>query len=230
MSCVLSIDQGTSGTKAVLIADDDSILGIEEYVLTPRYASGGVVEQDPIQLWDSIIRPAKKLVLESGVTPDIVTIANQGESVLAWDRDTGEVLSPIIVWQDARAASVTERVKEHSEDIERKTGLRLDPYFSAPKMRWIRENLTDDGVVTTTDTWLVHKLTGEFVTDHATASRSLVYNLESLDWDGELLALFGLEGEVLPQIVRNDQVVGTTAFLGGEIPVGGLVTDQQAAL
>ena len=106
----------------------------------------------------------------------------------------------------------------------------LDPYFSAPKMRWIREEWTTDGTVTTTDSWLVHRLCGAFVTDASTASRSLVLDLDGLAWDSELLELFGLAGEELPRIVACDEVVGTTTVFGGEVPVAGLIVDQQAAL
>jgi glycerol kinase len=160
-----------------------------------------------------------------------VTLANQGETVLAWDRATGHPLSPAIVWQDRRAESVCAELADRREWMAQRTGLVLDPYFSAPKMAWLRRHVTGDGVVTTTDTWLVHHLTGEFVTDPSTASRSLLLDIDRVNWDGELLETFGLAGEQLPELVANDQVVGATrAFGEDEVPVTGLVVDQQAAL
>ena len=110
------------------------------------------------------------------------------------------------------------------------TGLVLDPYFSAPKLRWLRDHVTTEGVVTTTDTWLVHRLCGAFVTDVSTASRSLVLDVDDATWSDELLGIFGLESEVLPEIVACDDVVGTTRAFGGDVPVTGLIVDQQAAL
>jgi glycerol kinase len=114
--------------------------------------------------------------------------------------------------------------------VAERTGLVLDPYFSAPKMRWLRDNVTGAGVVTTTDTWLVHRLCGAFVTDASTASRSLLTDLDSVTWDHELLGLFGLDVEELPEIVPSDAIVGTTSAFGPDVPVAGLIVDQQAAL
>jgi glycerol kinase len=134
------------------------------------------------------------------------------------------------VWQDRRAAEICARHGDFAELVRSRTGLVLDPYFSAPKMRWIREELTTDGVVSTSDTWLVHRLTGEFVTDVSTASRSLITDLDTVTWDPELLELFGLAGEPLPRIVACDEIVGETTAFGAPASVGGLVVDQQAAL
>jgi glycerol kinase len=159
-----------------------------------------------------------------------VALANQGETVLAWDRTTGEPLTKALVWQDGRSRSVTDRLAEHASVVASRTGLVLAPYFSAPKMRWIRENWTSEGVVTTTDTWLVNQLCGAFVTDASTASRSAAMAIDDVGWDPELLDIFGLQGEDLPRIVASDEVVGTTTAFGGELPVTGLIVDQQAAL
>jgi glycerol kinase len=169
-------------------------------------------------------------VTEAGVRVDCVTLANQGETVLAWDPGTGEPLTPAIVWQDRRAARICAERRDSAELVRRRTGLVLDPYFSAPKMRWLREEVTTDGVVTTSDAWLVHRLTGEFVTDVSTASRSLITDLDTVTWDPELLELFGLKGESLPRIVACDEIVGETTVFGSPAAVGGLIVDQQAAL
>ncbi|GAA4057157.1 FGGY family carbohydrate kinase [Actinomadura miaoliensis] len=230
MTTVLAIDQGTSGTKAMVVDGSDRVLSVVELPVRPRYLPGGGVEQDPGELLDSVLESGRRAVAEAGARVDCVTLANQGETVLAWDPRTGEPLTQAIVWQDRRAAGICAERDGSAELVRDRTGLVLDPYFSAPKMRWIRENLTGDGVVTTTDSWLVHRLTGEFVTDAATASRSLVTALDTVTWDAELLELFGLADEPLPRIAACDEIVGETTAFGGPAAVGGLVVDQQAAL
>jgi glycerol kinase len=149
---------------------------------------------------------------------------------LAWSPDTGRPLTQAIVWQDRRAEPLCAELSEHAQRFAAETGLVLDPYFSAPKLAWLRRNVETDGVVTTSDTWLLRQLTGAFVTDATTASRSLVLGLGAEHWNRELLALFGLEDERMPDIVANDVVIGSTSAFGGEVPVGGIVVDQQAAL
>ncbi|MCI2416435.1 FGGY family carbohydrate kinase [Saccharopolyspora sp. K220] len=230
MTTVLAIDQGTSGTKAVVVDETDRTLSIAERPVHPRYLTGGGVEQDPRELLDSVLDSGRQAVTEAGVPIDCVTLANQGETVLAWDEKTGRPLSQAISWQDRRAAEICATRGDSAEFVAARTGLVLDPYFSAPKMRWIRERLTTAGVVTTSDTWLIHQLTGEFVTDVSTASRSLLTGLDAVSWDPELLAVFGLTDEHLPRIVANDEPVGETTLFGATSPVGGLAVDQQAAL
>jgi len=227
---VLAIDQGTSGTKAVVVEDGLVVASAEEPV-RPAYLSDGRVEQDPAALLESVLSAGRRAVADAGSSIDAVALANQGETVLAWDPGSGAPLTTAIVWQDGRAESVCADLAEHRERVAAATGLVLDPYFSAPKMAWIRRNLTRDGVVTTTDSWLLHALTGELVTDVTTASRSLVLDLDAVDWSPELLAVFGLGDERLPRLVACDEVVGTTsAFGGADVPVVGLLVDQQAAL
>jgi len=231
MSHVLAVDQGTSGTKAIVVDDAGRVVSIAEVALRPVYLPGGGVEQDPEALWDSVVDAGRRALAEAGVPVAAVALANQGETVLAWDRATGRPLTPAIVWQDRRAETICADLAASATDVARHTGLVLDPYFSAPKMAWIRANLTRDGVVTTTDTWLVHRLCGAFVTDVSTASRSLLLDLDSATWRGDLLELFDLADEPLPDIVACDQIVGETTIFGEQpIPVAGLVVDQQAAL
>jgi glycerol kinase len=227
---VLAIDQGTSGTKAIVVDERGAVLAIAEVELRPAYLPGGGVEQDPEALFGSVVTAGRRALEQAGVTADAVALANQGETVLAWDRATGRPLTPAIVWQDRRAESVCTPLADSADAVARATGLVLDPYFSAPKMRWIRDHVTRDGVVTTTDTWLVHRLCGEFVTDTSTASRSLLFDLDTAAWSPELVDLFGLGDEDLPRIVASDQIVGETDLFGSPIPVAGLVVDQQAAL
>jgi glycerol kinase len=230
---VLAIDQGTSGTKAIVVDETGRVVSIAEVALRPEYSAGGAVEQEPEALFDSVVSAGHQALSAADVPVVAVALANQGETVLAWDRDTGRPLTPAVVWQDRRAESICADLSA-SEDTEatvaQRTGLVLDPYFSAPKMAWIRANLTREGVVTTTDSWLVHRLCGAFVTDASTASRSLLTALDSNAWDADLLGLFGLAGEALPEIVASDEIVGTTDVFGTPIPVTGLIVDQQAAL
>lgn len=227
---VLAIDQGTSGTKAIVVDPEHGVCGVAEVPVHPRYLEGGGVEQDPAELLDSVLTAGRDAVARAGRRIDAVSLANQGETVLAWDRATGQPLTQAIVWQDRRAEALCTEMAEHAEEFAARTGLVLDPYFSAPKMAWLRRNVETGGVVTTSDTWLLHQLTGEFVTDATTASRSLVTDLGATGWSRELLALFDLEDEVMPDIVANDVLIGTTSAFGAEVPVGGLVVDQQAAL
>lgn len=230
MTTVLAIDQGTSGTKAIVVDGDGTVVGVAEEPLTPCYRPGGVVEQDPLALLGSVLNAGRRAVAVAGRPPAAVALANQGETVLAWDPATGAPLTPAVVWQDRRAEALCAGLAEHGAWVTERTGLVLDPYFSAPKMAWLRRNRTADGVVTTTDAWLVHHLTGEFVTDVSTASRSLLTRLDTAAWDPELVDLFGLGGERLPRIADNDEIVGSTAAFGPETPVAGLIVDQQAAL
>lgn len=226
---VLAIDQGTSGTKAVVV-DGDRVLGAAELPVRPRYLPDGGVEQDPAELLDSVLGAGRRAVAEAGAPVDCVGLANQGETVLAWQPRTGDPLGPAVGWQDRRSGEVCSRLGGAAEVVRQRTGLVLDPYFSAPKMRWIRDQGITGGVVTTTDSWLLHRLTGEFVTDAATASRSLLTDLDTAAWDERLLELFGLGGEEMPRVVGCDEVVGRTTAFGQPTAVGGLVVDQQAAL
>lgn len=230
MTAILAIDQGTSGTKAIVVDADGQVLAIAEETLSPDYLPGGGVEQDPHALLASVLDTGRRAAREAGVPLTAVALANQGETVLAWDRSTGDPLTKAIVWQDRRAESICNARAAHADRVAELTGLVLDPYFSAPKMRWVRDNLTTEGVVTTTDTWLVHRLGGEFVTDASTASRSLILGIDEVEWNAELLELFGLADEELPRIVGCDEIVGTTTAFGGNPVLTGLIVDQQAAL
>ena len=201
---VLAIDQGTSGTKAVVV-DDGVVIASAEESVRPAYFSDGRVEQDPMALLESVRVTGRRAVDAAGGTLDAVALANQGETVLAWEPATGAPLTTALVWQDGRAESVCADLADHRDRIAALTGLVLDP-------------------------WLLHALTGDFVTDVTTASRSLVLDLDNVAWSPELLGLFGLAQEQLPRLVACDEVVGTTSMFGGDVPVVGLLVDQQAAL
>ena len=150
--------------------------------------------------------------------------------MLAWERASGAPLSAAISWQDRRASAVCERLAARADALTAITGLPLDPYFAAPKMAWLREHVTHAGVVTTTDAWLVQRLTGAFVTDAATASRTGLLDLERTAWSATRVRLFGIDPSSLPAIVGCAEAVGTTAVFGPAVPVTGLAVDQQAAL
>lgn len=227
---VLAIDQGTSSTKAFVVGADGSVLASAEQPVTTASIGDGGVEQDPEELWQSVITVGRKAAAEAGDDIGAVGLANQGETVLAWDESSGEPLSVAISWQDRRAQGICERLADQAEELREITGLVLDPYFSAPKMRWLRENVTDAGVVTNTDTWLLYRLTGAFVTDAATASRTLLMDLDALTWSERARDLFGIAAELLPEIVGCAEVIGETDVFGSAVPVSGAIVDQQAAL
>ncbi|MFJ8821285.1 FGGY family carbohydrate kinase [Streptomyces sp. NPDC102467] len=228
---VLAVDQGTSGTKALVVCPQRGVLGAATAPVRPRYLPGGRVEVDPAQLLGSVLDAGARALAEAGEPVVAAGLANQGETVLAWDPATGEPLTDAIVWQDRRAESVCAELHEHAAELQELTGLPLDPYFAAPKMAWIRRHLTRAGVVTTSDAWLVHRLTGAFVTDAATASRTQLLDLDTADWSPRAVELFGLGDEKLPEVVDVAGEFGTTgAFGGAPIPLAGLLVDQQASL
>jgi len=227
---VLAVDQGTSATKALVVAGDGTVLGAAEFPVHPSAPGDGAVEQDPDELLASVLDAGRAALSEAGVAVDAVGLANQGETVLAWDRATGRPLTTALSWQDRRAVSVTDDLTHEADRLTELTGLPLDPYFSAPKLAWLRRHRTTEGVVTTSDAWLLHALTGAFVTDVTTASRSLVLDLDRRAWSDEAAALFGLHGPDLPEVVGCATPVGTTTAFGPPLPVTGLAVDQQAAL
>ncbi|MFE0174595.1 FGGY family carbohydrate kinase [Streptomyces sp. NPDC059002] len=227
---VLAVDQGTSGTKALVVCPERGVIGSGEARVRPRYLPGGLVEADPAELLASVVDAGRRALADAGEPVAAVGLANQGETVLAWDPGTGEPLTDALVWQDRRAASVCAELAEHADELKELTGLPLDPYFAAPKMAWIRRHLTRRGVVTTSDAWLVHRLTGAYVTDAATAGRTQLLDLDTVAWSPRALDLYGLSGERLPRVVDAAGPVGTTTAFGPELPLTGLLVDQQAAL
>ncbi|WP_031078970.1 FGGY family carbohydrate kinase [Streptomyces sp. NRRL S-118] len=230
---VLAVDQGTSGTKALVVCPERGVIGSGSAPVRPRHLPGGRVETDPHELLDSVVTAGRAALADAGEPVTAMGLANQGETVLAWDPRTGAPLTDAIVWQDRRAEEICEELGPHAEELRETTGLPLDPYFAAPKMAWIRRRLTREGVVTTSDAWLVHRLTGggAFVTDAATAGRTQLLDLDTVDWSPRALKIYGLAGERLPRIVDSAGPVGTTSLFGGaDVPLTGLLVDQQAAL
>ena len=227
---VLAIDQGTSATKALVVSPDHEVLGTAEVPVGLTALGDGGVEQDPEALLASVLDAGAAALSRAGVPVVAIGLANQGETVLAWDPTTGRPLSAAISWQDRRATAVCGALAGRAERLRHLTGLPLDPYFAAPKMRWLREQVTKAGVVTTTDTWLLHRLAGVHVTDAATASRTLLADLDAGTWSPEACAAFGIDPATLPAIVDCAGTVGETTAFGGRLPITGLAVDQQAAL
>ena len=227
---ILAIDQGTSATKALLVGPGAEVLGRGEVPVRTRSVGADGVEADPEELFDSVLAAGRQALAAAGTPAHAVALANQGETVLAWDRSTGRPLSPAIVWQDRRSGGVCARLADRAAELAAITGLPLDPYFAAPKMTWLRENLTADGTVTTTDTWLLHRLGAEYVTDAATASRTMLLDLDRAAWSEAACAAFGLDPGALPAVADCAGIVGETSVFGPALPVAGIAVDQQAAL
>jgi glycerol kinase len=227
---VLAIDQGTSSTKALVVSDGGEVLGQSSSAVHPQATGHDAVEQDPQELLQSIVDAGRTAIAAAGVPVDAVGIANQGETVLRWDLESGRPLGPALSWQDRRAVTVTRELADHAEHLTAITGLPLDPYFAAPKMTWLRRQGGAEGVVSTVDAWLNQRLTGAFATDAATASRTLLLDLESTTWSEEACALFGVDPATQPRIVDCDATIGVTTAFGDSVPVTGLAVDQQAAL
>ena len=237
---LLVIDEGTTSTRAMLFAADGKVLGSKSEELTQSYPEPGRVEHDAAEIWTKTARCAQAMVDLAG-GPDAIAaigITNQRETVVFWDKTTGEPLSPAIVWQDRRTADVCARLKDAGEEpsVQARTGLLLDPYFSGTKIAWGCEHWSavraagDRLAVGTIDSWLVWKLTGgAHVTDATNASRTLLMGLGSGQWDDGLLSLFGVKRRALPEIVDCAGEFGRTTVFGGSIPICGLAGDQQAA-
>ncbi len=232
---ILAIDQGTTGTTCLVVGDELDVVGrgyAEVDLSTPR---PGWVEQDPTTLWLSVETAAAAALADASVGPrelDAIGIANQRETTIVWDRRTGEPMHPAIVWQDRRTA---ERCRELPADrIRARTGLTPDPYFSATKLEWILRDLgSRDGLAFgTVDSWLLWQLTRGAVhaTDMSNASRTMLLDLETLDWSDELLELFDVPREVLPDVLPSARPFGEGTLLGATIPVAALAGDQQASL
>jgi glycerol kinase len=225
---ILAIDQGTTGTTCLLVDDELNVRDRGYAELPQHYPRPGWVEHDPEEIWQSVLAAAEQALTEA---PSAIGITNQRETTLLWNRRTGEPVHNAIVWQDRRTA---DRCAELPADLIReRTGLVPDPYFSATKLEWLlREHDPRDLAFGTVDTWLVWKLTGGRVhaTDETNASRTLLCSLDTLDWDDELLELFGVPRELLPEIKPSGSHFGEGELLGHTLPIQGIAGDQQAAL
>ncbi len=233
---LLAVDQGTTGTTCLVVDEELRPLGRGYREIRQWYPQPGWVEHDPEELWQSVLAAAADALREARLEPAQLSgigITNQRETTIVWERATGRPLGRAIVWQDRRTA---ERCRELPADLVRtRTGLVPDPYFSATKLEWLlarADRPQRELAFGTVDSWLVWKLSsGEVhVTDETNASRTMLLDLAARDWDDELLALFGVERELLPRVVRSSGVVGEARLLGAAVPIGGIAGDQQAAL
>jgi glycerol kinase len=244
---ILSFDQGTTSSRAIIFNQEGEIVSLAQREFTQIYPQPGWVEHDAREIWSTQLTVATEAVLKAQITiADIaaIGITNQRETTVVWDRETGAPVYNAIVWQDRRTSAYCNSLKEQGHDqlIQEKTGLIIDAYFSATKIKWILDEVpgarqkANEGKLAfgTIDSWLIWNLTGGKVhaTDVTNASRTMIYNINSLSWDDELLELFNIPASMLPKVVSSSEVVGETAgqIFAAKIPIAGIAGDQQAAL
>lgn len=245
---ILSLDQGTTSSRAILFNKDGEISGMAQEEFKQYFPHPGWVEHDANEIWKSILSVISKLFSETGVKPEQIAgigITNQRETAVVWDKETGEPVYHAIVWQSRQTADICEHLKDKGfEDLfKNKTGLVVDPYFSGTKVKWILDHVegarerAEQGKLLfgTIDTWLIWKLSGGkiHITDYSNASRTLIYNIYELKWDGELLEILNIPPSILPEVRPSSEVYGYTdkdLFFGYEIPIASACGDQQAAL
>jgi glycerol kinase len=244
---ILSLDQGTTSSRAIVFDHAGGIVSMAQQDFEQLFPQPGWVEHNPNEIWSTQVAVATQAIIKAGLTPkDIaaIGITNQRETTIVWDKATGKPVYNAIVWQDRRTASYCDELKEKGLDkeIRQKTGLVVDAYFSATKIRWILENVpgarakAEKGLLAfgTVDSWLIWNLTGGTLhaTDITNASRTLIYNIHTLEWDEELLSIFNIPKNMLPEVKASSEVYGETAgnILAGRIPIAGVAGDQQSAL
>ena len=242
---IMSLDQGTTSSRAIIFNRHGETISVAQKPFTQHFPTPGWVEHDAKEIWGSQIAVLTEALAKSGLeAKDIAAIGvtNQRETTVVWDRATGEPVCNAIVWQDRRTAKYCDSLHDKRDWIRGKTGLIIDAYFSATKVKWILDNVENarkraergELCFGTIDTWLIWNLTkGEvFVTDPSNASRTMLYNIHTLDWDDELLALFDIPRSILPEVRASSEVYGTvsTRYLEHPVPIAGIAGDQQAAL
>jgi glycerol kinase len=234
---ILAIDQGTTGTTCLVFDAEGRPVGRAYSEFEQHFPRPGWVEHDAAEIWEVTRRVAAEALRDAGVEGaalDGIGITNQRETVVAWDPVSGEPLHRALVWQDRRTAERCEELRTagHEPLVRERTGLTIDPYFSATKIEWLLRNAegVDGAVFGTVDSWLLFKLTGRHVTDYTNASRTMLFDIRRLAWDEELCELLGIDPARLPEPLPSAHVFGTTSEFGGEVPVAGVAGDQQAAL
>ena len=245
MKYILSLDQGTTSSRAVLFNENRRTAAISQHEFAQHFPREGWVEHDPMEIWSSQYAVAAEAVAKSGVDPrDIAAlgITNQRETTIVWERTTGRPIYNAIVWQCRRTAPLIEELKSRglSDMIREKTGLVPDAYFSATKIRWILDHVdgaqqraeAGDLLFGTVDSWLIWKLTGgrTHAIDRTNASRTMLYNIHDLDWDDDLLRLFNIPRAMLPEVKCSGEYFGEADICGAVVPIMGAAGDQQAAL
>ncbi|MEH3115283.1 glycerol kinase GlpK [Pedobacter terrae] len=244
---ILSIDQGTTSSRAIVFNRNGEIVAIAQREFTQIYPKASWVEHDPMEIWSTQLAVVTEVIVKAGLSVsdiEAIGITNQRETTVVWDKETGQPIYHAIVWQDRRTAAYCDEIKAQglANKILEKTGLIIDSYFSATKARWILENVegarekAEAGKLAfgTIDTWLIWKLTAgeKHVTDVTNASRTMLYNIHTLSWDEELLELFTIPKTMLPEVKSSSEVYGVTAgrILAAKIPIAGIAGDQQSAL
>lgn len=244
---ILALDQGTTSSRAVVVDQQGAIVSVAQKEFTQIFPKPGWVEHDATEIWSTQAGMAAEAVSKKGLDGSQIAaigITNQRETVVVWDRQTSEPIYNAIVWQDKRTAAYCDELKKagKSEMIRDKTGLVLDAYFSATKIKWILDNVdgarkrAEAGELAwgTIDSWLIWKMTAGnlHITDVTNASRSLIFNINSMQWDDELLNLFGIPKNMMPEVKQSSEVYGNTSpnFFASKIPIAGIAGDQQAAL
>ncbi|WP_430602187.1 glycerol kinase [Enterococcus sp. DIV0724b] len=245
---ILSIDQGTTSSRAILFNHDGQEIAKAQKEFTQYFPNPGWVEHDANEIWNSVQSVIADVLIESKLKPNqikAIGITNQRETTVVWDKDTGEPIHRAIVWQSKQTNELANELKEkgYQEFIQKRTGLIIDSYFSATKVKWLLENVkgakekaqSGQLLFGTIDTWLLWKLTGGKVhkTDYTNASRTMLFNIHSLDWDQEILAILAIPKSMLPEVCSNSEVYGYTEdyhFYGENIPIAAMAGDQQAAL
>lgn len=245
---ILAIDQGTTGTKVLIFDDEANIKALAYSEFTQHYPKPGLVEHDAEEIWTVSLNLIAEAITSANIRAAeirAIGITNQRETTVLWDRSTGKPIGRAIVWQDRRTAGICDELKAQGleDTFRQKTGLVVDAYFSATKVKWLLDNTNGlrqrarNGEIAfgTIDSWLVWQLTGgrEHITDYSNASRTLMYNIHDLCWDKELLDIFGVPEAILPEAKPSAYVYGQTdpsIFFGESIPVAGIAGDQQAAL
>jgi glycerol kinase len=243
MRHVLALDQGTTSSRALVVAADGRVVGRGQRELTQHFPQPGWVEHDAEEIWRTTVESAQEAIAQSGVIPDAIGITNQRETIVVWDRETGRPIHRAIVWQDRRTTARCQalRAAGQGEAIHAATGLVADPYFSATKLEWLIQQRVEASKVPierlaagTVDTWLIGKLTNGAVhaTDPSNASRTMLYDINTMSWSPALLALFGVPYTMLPEVRASAGDFGRAAkeYFGKGIPILGVAGDQQAAL
>lgn len=245
---IIAIDQGTTSSRAIFFDKNGKNSGSSQKEFPQYFPESGWVEHDANEIWNSVQSVIAGAFIESGIRPSQVKgigITNQRETTVIWDRKTGKPIYHAIVWQSRQSAPIADELKEkgHAEMIHKKTGLIVDAYFSATKVRWLLDHVegaqerAEKGELAfgTIDTWILWKLTNGdvHVTDYTNAARTMMYNIHELKWDQEILDLLNIPTALLPEVKSNSEVYGYTKsyhFYGGEVPISGMAGDQQAAL
>ncbi len=240
---IISIDQGTTSTRSVLYDKEGNLICSAQQEFNQFFPNDGWVEHNPEDIWQSVLSTLKKLVKESGITSSEIAsigITNQRETTIIWNKKTGKPIHNAIVWQDRRTSEFCNELVSYENIIHKKTGLTIDPYFSATKIHWLLNNvegvkelaLNGDLLFGTIDTFLIWKLTEGrcHKTDITNASRTMLFNIAEQQWDDDLLEVFEIPRQILPEVCDNVSDYGMTEILGGEVSIGGVAGDQQAAL